>query len=308
MFQKGWTNSYFFVEISDKPVCLVCDKHVAAKKKWNLGRHYDSYHGYLKKLSGQVRQDKIEFLKSELRTQQTPLRKYCETNNYRLLLYSRLCEESPAWFCSHLLAMIQACTCHSAIFVKPQQWPTPSESIAIYCVRKLVSWKHIFNPAQKSTYETKKKLRTVAKTKIQKYKNWRLPNFSTIAVLPLNTATTLLNEPRSQRPFRHFCLTKNTLRVSRGLCRRRARGLQQKTVTCSGKSLACQLKVKVSSGGKVKWIKSVKKFTFQLRCSKLISISMLKITSNNSKVIPCLSKFFNWCQLLWVESSSFLTQ
>ena len=26
-----------------------------------------------------------------------------------------------------------------AIFVKPQQWPTPSESIAIYCVRKLVS-------------------------------------------------------------------------------------------------------------------------------------------------------------------------
>ena len=32
-----------------------------------------------------------------------------------------------------------ACTYHSAIFVKPQQWPTPSESIAIYCVRKLVS-------------------------------------------------------------------------------------------------------------------------------------------------------------------------
>ena len=32
-----------------------------------------------------------------------------------------------------------ACTYHSALFVKPQQWPTPSESIAIYCVRKLVS-------------------------------------------------------------------------------------------------------------------------------------------------------------------------
>jgi len=35
--------------------------------------------------------------------------------------------------------MIQACTYHSAMFVKPHQWPTPSESIAIYCVRKLVS-------------------------------------------------------------------------------------------------------------------------------------------------------------------------
>ena len=32
-----------------------------------------------------------------------------------------------------------ACTYHSAIFVKWQQWPTPSESVAIYCVRKLVS-------------------------------------------------------------------------------------------------------------------------------------------------------------------------
>jgi len=42
-------------------------------------------------------------------------------------------EASPAWFCSHLLAMIQGCTYHSAIIVKSQQLPTPSESIAIYC-------------------------------------------------------------------------------------------------------------------------------------------------------------------------------
>ena len=30
---------------------------------------------------------------------------------------------------------VQACTYHSAMFVKPHQWPTPSESIAIYCDR-----------------------------------------------------------------------------------------------------------------------------------------------------------------------------
>jgi len=43
--------------------------------------------------------------------------------------------------------MIQACTYHSAIIVKSQQWPTPSESIAIYCMRKLVSCVlHIFSP------------------------------------------------------------------------------------------------------------------------------------------------------------------
>jgi len=60
------------------------------------------------------------------------------------------------------------------IIVNTQQWPTPSESIAIYCVRKLVSCVlHIFSPAQKSTFETKRKnLRTVAKIKTQDYKNW----------------------------------------------------------------------------------------------------------------------------------------
>ena len=66
-----------------------------------------------------------------------------------------------------------------AIFVKPQQWPTPSESIAIYCVRELVSCVlHFFSPAQKSTYETKRKnyallLRSKLKiAKIEDYKNW----------------------------------------------------------------------------------------------------------------------------------------
>jgi len=54
----------------------------------------------------------------------------------RLYLCSRLHEEFPAWFCSRLLAMIQACTHHSAIIVKSQQWPTPSESIATSCVKE----------------------------------------------------------------------------------------------------------------------------------------------------------------------------
>jgi len=60
---------------------------------------------------------------------------------------------------------------------------------------------HIFSPAQKSTYETKEKLRTVAKIKTQDYKNWRLQNVFTIVTPPLNTATTLFNERRSQRPL-----------------------------------------------------------------------------------------------------------
>jgi len=42
-------------------------------------------------------------------------------SNYRLQLCSRLFEESPAWFCYHLLAMIQVFTHHSAIIVKSPQ-------------------------------------------------------------------------------------------------------------------------------------------------------------------------------------------
>jgi len=50
----------------------------------------------------------------------------------------------------------------------------------------------------------KKKLRTVVKIKTQDYKNWRLPKFSTNVTPPLNTATTLFNEHRSQRPLGTF--------------------------------------------------------------------------------------------------------
>jgi len=47
----------------------------------------------------------------------------------------------------------------SAIFVKPQQWPTPSESIAIYCVRKLVSCiTHLQSCATVDIWNKKKKI------------------------------------------------------------------------------------------------------------------------------------------------------
>ena len=87
-----------------------------------------------------------------------------------------------------------------AMFVKPQQWPTPSESITIYCVRKLVSCiTHLQSCAKVDIWNKKEKLRTVAKTKTQDYKNWRLQKFFTFVTPPLNTAATLFNEHRSQR-------------------------------------------------------------------------------------------------------------
>jgi len=60
--------------------------------------------------------------------------------------------------------------CVFEIFVKSQQWPTPSESIAIYCVRKLVSWvTHLQSCAKVDIWNKNKKLCTVAKIKTQNY-------------------------------------------------------------------------------------------------------------------------------------------
>ena len=81
MFNKQGENFYFFVEISEKPVCLICGKHVAATKKLNLQRHYESCHGNLYKLTGQARQDKIDVFKRGLNAQQTALQRYCKTDN-----------------------------------------------------------------------------------------------------------------------------------------------------------------------------------------------------------------------------------
>ena len=130
-----------------------------------------------------------------------------------------------------------ACTYHSAIFVKPQQWPTPSESIAIYCVRKLVSCiTHLESCAKVDIWNKKKKLRTVAKIKTQGYKNWRLPKFST-NVTPHWTQLQHCSTNPDRNGHSALLTDKIAHRVWRGFCLRRSHGLPQ-TVTCSGKSLA----------------------------------------------------------------------
>jgi len=135
-----------------------------------------------------------------------------------------------------------------AIFVKPQQWPTPSESIAIYCVRKLVSCiTHLQSCAKVDIWNKKKKLRTVAKIKPQGYKNCRLPKFSANVTPPLYTATTLFNEPRSQRPFGTSDWQNYSSRLA---------WLLSQAVTWFATD--CNVQRKKSSFAKVKWSNSIK--------------------------------------------------
>jgi len=94
-----------------------------------------------------------------------------------------------------------ACTYHSALFVKPQV--THTKRIDRNLLREKTSFVcYTSSVLRKSRHmRQKKKLRTVAKIKTQDYKNWRLQNLFTIVTPPLNTATTLFNEHRSQRPL-----------------------------------------------------------------------------------------------------------
>nr|XP_040035572.1 general transcription factor II-I repeat domain-containing protein 2-like isoform X2 [Gasterosteus aculeatus aculeatus] len=44
VFNPQWTRDYFFVQLKEKAVCLVCQETVAVFKEYNLRRHYESRH------------------------------------------------------------------------------------------------------------------------------------------------------------------------------------------------------------------------------------------------------------------------
>ena len=72
VFQEKWTNDYFFIQIKDKPMCLLCSESVSVMKEYNVKRHYISKHSSLyESFQGQRRKQKVEKLMKELKEQQT---------------------------------------------------------------------------------------------------------------------------------------------------------------------------------------------------------------------------------------------
>ena len=81
VFQREWTEIFFFFEERGKPFCLKCKKMLAVTKKENLKRHYETNHPELKNLDGELRKVKIEELKKNLYAQQSVMTFFCSTNN-----------------------------------------------------------------------------------------------------------------------------------------------------------------------------------------------------------------------------------
>ena len=44
IFQEKWTIDYFFTQINENPVCLLCSESVSVMKEYNVRRHYVTKH------------------------------------------------------------------------------------------------------------------------------------------------------------------------------------------------------------------------------------------------------------------------
>ena len=66
-FNKDWMPTYFFTEIDNERVCLLCNQSVAVLKEYNISRHYATEHGkYGKNLSEPERQTRAAELDRKL--------------------------------------------------------------------------------------------------------------------------------------------------------------------------------------------------------------------------------------------------
>ncbi|KAM6156733.1 general transcription factor II-I repeat domain-containing protein 2B-like isoform 1-T1 [Erethizon dorsatum] len=67
VFQEKWERAYFFVEVQNIPMCLICKQSMSVSKEYNLRRHYQTNHSkHYDRYTGQARDTKLEELKNGL--------------------------------------------------------------------------------------------------------------------------------------------------------------------------------------------------------------------------------------------------
>lgn len=68
-FQDKWKLEYFFTEIRNNCVCLICQETVAVFKEFNIRRHYQTKHVNYDKLTGNKCGEKMKKLEAVLTAQ-----------------------------------------------------------------------------------------------------------------------------------------------------------------------------------------------------------------------------------------------
>ena len=70
-FKDSWKLDYFFAEILNSCVCLICNEKLAVFKEFNVKRHYQTRHADMyDKLTGKERSEKVKQLGASLTSQQ----------------------------------------------------------------------------------------------------------------------------------------------------------------------------------------------------------------------------------------------
>jgi len=92
VFQKEWTDMFFFIEERGQPFCLKCKRSLAVMKKENLKPHYKTNHPEFKNLDGELRKMKIEEFFKTLYMQQSVMTSFCITNDDVLTLRTEVSE------------------------------------------------------------------------------------------------------------------------------------------------------------------------------------------------------------------------
>ena len=76
IFNIGWTKQYFFSNVKDTAVCLICHATVAMFKEYNLKRHFQTNHAnFGKSLSNHELKTKASDLVKSFNQQQTLIKK-----------------------------------------------------------------------------------------------------------------------------------------------------------------------------------------------------------------------------------------
>ncbi|XP_060881678.1 general transcription factor II-I repeat domain-containing protein 2B-like [Metopolophium dirhodum] len=77
VFQEKWSNNYFFIQVKEKAICLICQESIAVMKEYNLKRHYGTKHAAkYDMIQGQLRIDKFALLMKNIQGQSSGLKKY----------------------------------------------------------------------------------------------------------------------------------------------------------------------------------------------------------------------------------------
>ncbi|XP_049760730.1 general transcription factor II-I repeat domain-containing protein 2 isoform X2 [Elephas maximus indicus] len=67
VFQEKWERAYFFVDVHNIPICLICKQSMSVSKEYNLRRHYQTNHSkHFDQYTEKTRDEKLRELKKGL--------------------------------------------------------------------------------------------------------------------------------------------------------------------------------------------------------------------------------------------------